>query len=855
LISGIGNGMLMRSTKKGSPPSGISGRAMFCPWQDTIMSNTSRVRSQPASTARSNGNIHVKAALTLLKLGFWAHLIHPGTKRPIGRAWGATRWDEAKIRETAERYPDAGVGVALGPDRAPRGGCLIDLEGDGDQAVDSLARFLGGEVPDTPEWIATRGNHTLFTADLTRLQKALIGAGAEEGTDEKGKGAWHLAELTRLEIRCGGYKADGKTVKQVQSVTPPTAGTDGTPRAWTVQPSTTVQPLPEASYAFLERLAAERTPKVQAPAGKGKGRAARRPGESYVMAALRDECDAVASEPEKNRNNRLNLAAYNLGQLVGAKALVRSEVETALTAAARQAGLAERETVATIKSGLDAGEAKPRDLSGIGTRSGNYGVPPSSNGDGRHQAEADPLNLTEWGNAKRLVAAHGTRLRYCKPLNQWFDWDGCRWCPDQSGAIWRWAKDTVRRLGHEAANTENDQRRQATLRWALKSEEKKVIAAMIELAWSEPGIAILPETLDRDPWMLNTPTGTIDLKTGKVRPHRQEDLISKITGVPFDPDAGCPRWEKVLLEIFAGDRDMVAYVKRALGYSLTGFIGEHALFLCYGTGRNGKNTVLDTVHTILGDYATIINPRVLLAAGKNDHPAAIADLMGRRFVPTDEVDEGEELAESLVKRLTGNKTLKGRFMRQNPFEFPALFKLWMLANCKPEIQGQDEGIWSRIRLIPFEVFFAAEKRIKGLADILVAEEGPGILRWLVDGCLKWQRIGLAEPEKILDAIKSYRNEQDVIGDFIDQCCVCHLTHPTLRDQARVKAGDLYGRYVDWCKENGEKKVLTNRRFSSKVTSRGYKLGPSNGVHYRYGITLKTVKPEACNDETDEDRPY
>jgi hypothetical protein len=323
----------------------------------------------------------VKAALALLKLGFWAHLIHPGTKRPIGKAWGAKRWDQAKIEDTAARHPDAGVGVALGPGRAPDGRCLIDLEGDGEQAADSLATFLGGEVPDTPSWDSTRGGHAFFVADEARLQKGLIGAGAKEGTDEKGKGAWHLAELPGLEIRCGGFKADGKTVKQVQSVVPPTPGTDGNPRRWTVQPSTAVEPLPEASYAFLERLAAEKAPKAEAPAGNRTRDGVGRPGDSYALAALRDECDAVATEPEKNRNNRLNTAAFNLGQFVGAKALIRSDVESALAAAARDAGLGERETAATIKSGLDAGEAQPRDLSGIG----RYGALPSQNGDDADQ--------------------------------------------------------------------------------------------------------------------------------------------------------------------------------------------------------------------------------------------------------------------------------------------------------------------------------------------------------------------------------------------------------------------------------------------------------------------------------------
>jgi putative DNA primase/helicase len=488
-------------------------------------------------------------------------------------------------------------------------------------------------------------------------------------------------------------------------------------------------------------------------------------------------------------------------------------------------------------------------------RSGSGGAKFSANGAGHHPASPDPLNLTDWGNARRLIAAHGHRLRYCKPLGQWYEWDGTRWSPDQTGAIWRWAKDTVRQLGREAADTADDQRRQATLKWALKSEEKKVMGSMIELAWSEPGVSILPDAFDCDPWVLNTPAGTVNLKTGRLEPHRQTDLISKITSVPFGPDAKCPKWEKTLGEIFAGDDAMVAYVQRALGYSLTGFIGEHALFLCYGTGRNGKNTVLDTVATILSDYATVANPRTFLTVGQNDHLAMIADLMGRRFVPTDEVEEGEQLAESMVKRLTGNKTLKARFMHKNPFEFTVLFKVWMLANCKPEIQGQDEGIWSRIRLIPFEVYFPPEKRTKGLSDILIKEEGPGILKWLVDGCLEWQRIGLAEPEKVLNAVKEYRSEQNVLMDFIGQCADSFLDNEALREVAKEKTSNLYERYVAWCKENGEKKVLTSRKFGLKLTPLGYKPHENNGASYRLGLRLKSKPEPFVARATPDEKPY
>lgn len=836
-------------------------------------------------------------ALTLNGYDYWSHLIHPNPpewkpgdksqKRPIGKDWGKDRWDDYRLRSTFKRYPRAGVGIALGPGRAPGGGWLIDLEGDGPEASDSLITLLGGEIPDTPSWGSFRGGHWLFFALGDVLLDCLAAAGAKEGTGIKA-GVWKLPELPGLEFRIGGRKPDG-TVKQVQSVCPPTIGDDGKPRAWNVLPNVPLATLPEAAYAFLESIAERKAIQGEAAGpdangeapnghaangdgfptstargkGKLKARATARDDaiSAYAAKALADECDAVEHEPEGNRNARLNEAAFCVGQIVGAKALMRSEVEPALLDAALKSGLERGESVATIRSGLDAGILQPRDLSHVGngrqyppSRGGSdNGAGGGGGGNGQPQAGVDPLNLTEWGNAKRLVAAHGKRLRYCKPLGLWLEWDGTRWRPDQTGAIWRWAKETVRALGHEAANTADDKHRRAVLLWALKSEEKKVMGAMIELAWSEPGISIMPDELDREPWLLNTPTGTIDLKTGELRPHRQEDLITKITSVPFDPKADCPKWKKTLREIFADDDAMVAYVQRALGYSLTGVIREHALFLCHGTGRNGKNTVLDTVATILSDYATIANPRTFLTAGQNDHLAMVADLMGRRFVPTDEVDEGEQLAESMVKRLTGNKMLKARFMHKNPFEFPVLFKVWMLANSKPEIQGQDEGIWSRIRLIPFEVYFPPEKRIKGLGDILLAKEGPGILKWLVDGCLEWQRIGLAEPDKVLNAVKEYRSEQNVLMDFLGQCVKSYLDNETLREQAKEKFGILYGRYVSWCKDNGEKKILTSRKFGLKLTPLGYKPHESNGVSYRLGLNLKDNDNKPSGDSTDEDK--
>jgi hypothetical protein len=356
--------------------------------------------------SKGDGNVLV-AAIALRMRGFWVHLIHPGDKRPIGNGWGLTRWDEDKLRETAQRYPAAGVGIALGPIRAPGGGWLVDLEIDGQEGEGSLGTFLGGPCPETPIWRSARGDHTLFVVDGHRLQKLLIAAGAEEGKDERGKGSWHLAELPGLELRTGGYKSNG-AVKQVQSVVPPTVGTDGQPRKWRVRPTVLVADLPEAAYTFLEAIAGQKVAvngngKLKADPAKPKLKV---PGKqdavsAYAARALEEECRAVKDEPEGGRNKRLNVAAFNLGQFVGARALLRSEVEKSLTEVAKRAGLGETETRNTIRSGLDAGEKEPRDLSDVGTR----GYRPSSNGHGHHHENGSTGGEIE-DNRPEILISH-----------------------------------------------------------------------------------------------------------------------------------------------------------------------------------------------------------------------------------------------------------------------------------------------------------------------------------------------------------------------------------------------------------------------------------------------------------------
>ncbi len=465
------------------------------------------------------------------------------------------------------------------------------------------------------------------------------------------------------------------------------------------------------------------------------------------------------------------------------------------------------------------------------------------------QPEDDgPPKLSELGNARRLVKSHGDKIRFCYPRGKWMCWDSRRWTSDENGALWRYAKQIPKGLLVEASESYDYDQRESLVAWALKSEQKRVIDAALRLAWSEPGIGVMPDDFDTDPWLLNTPSGVVDLLSKEIRPQKPEDLLSKMTAKPYDPNHDCPRWHAVLNDVFGGDAELIAYFQRAAGYALTGDISEHAMFLCYGTGRNGKNTVLDTIRDVIGDYASVSDPKIFLTAGQGDHPTGLADLVGRRLIVTSEVDTGQQLAEGLVKRLTGDRTIKARFMHHDWFEFRMAAKIWMLANSKPEIQGQDEGIWSRIRIIPFDVFIPPDKRIKGLSEILVQEEGPGILAWLVDGCSEWHRIGLCEPKAVTDATRSYRSEQDVLGDFIQSCCIDRHGDLEIRDKYKVEANRLYSSYAEWCKQMGERNVLTARKFFHELTGRGFPSHRSNGSQYRLGLILKEGTPEEVSEE-------
>jgi len=449
-------------------------------------------------------------------------------------------------------------------------------------------------------------------------------------------------------------------------------------------------------------------------------------------------------------------------------------------------------------------------------------------------ATAGGENLTDLGNARRLVRAFGDRLRYCPARRLWLVWNKKRWKPDGTLRVMRLAKATVREMYAEAARITADTARLALTGHARNSESEARLRAMVTLARSEPGIPVTPDDLDRDPWLFNVRNGTLNLRTGNLRPHRREDLITKIAPVAFDPTATCPRWDKFLSQIFACDEKLIAFLKKAVGYSLTGTARERVILFLYGIGANGKTTLIETLRGVFGDYGMTTAVETLLVKRWGGIPNDLARLKGARFVSTSEADQAARLAEALVKTLTGRDCISARFLYGEFFDFRPTFVLWVATNHRPIIRGTDEGIWDRIRLVPFSVRVPNAKQDKKLLEKLCAERA-GILRWAVEGCLAWQREGLGVPPAVEQATALYRTKSDVLGPFLTECCVIERT-------ARVKFNDLYAAYLAWTGEDEEGLPLPRGTFAHHLTKLGYlpEKG-AQGARIRCGIRLRTTK--------------
>jgi putative DNA primase/helicase len=444
---------------------------------------------------------------------------------------------------------------------------------------------------------------------------------------------------------------------------------------------------------------------------------------------------------------------------------------------------------------------------------------------------SDGENLTDLGNARRLVTQHGNRIRYCHNSDRWYRYTGKRWRPDLNGAVERLAKKTVGSLSDLADKVEDGKSRNALTKWARTSESRSRITAMIDLARSEPGIPVDPAALDSDPWLLNFKNGTLDLRSGKLSDHDTADLCTKMVPYDFDPNAKCPLFKEFLRRIFNNNVALQQFVQRAFGYALTGSTREQVFFVFWGSGANGKSTLLEVIRAGLGDYAIAADASLLMSKTHDGIRNDVARLAGSRLVSTGETESGRFLAEALVKQLTGGDKITARFLYQEFFEFDSQFKLFLATNHKPIIRGVDNAIWRRIRLVPFQVTIPPEEQDKSLPQKL-RRELPGILTWLVRGCLKWQDYGLDQPDEVLSATQAYRVEMDVIGGFLKDKCV-------ERSDLRETATTLYSSYKSWCEANGER-ALTQQRFGIALTDRGFARTRTRRARFWIGLKCADV---------------
>lgn len=428
--------------------------------------------------------------------------------------------------------------------------------------------------------------------------------------------------------------------------------------------------------------------------------------------------------------------------------------------------------------------------------------------------------VSEDSAAQQFIELHGDMLRFCHSRGRWLHWNGTYWAVNDTSLAYHWARELARRL---AENVDKHSR--------VKIGSTAFASGVEKFSRCDPAVAVTNDYWDRDPWLLGTPKGTVDLRTGELRSADQHDGISKITLVTPD-DSGCPLWIKFLKEATGDDADLIRFLQQWAGYSLTGITSEHALVFVYGPGGNGKSVFLNLLTRILNDYAVTAAMETFVAASGDRHPTDLAMLAGARLVTSSETEEGRAWAEMRIKQLTGGDPVSARFMRQDFFTFVPNFKLIVIGNHKPVLNNVDDAAKRRINIVPF--IRKPPTPDRELEAKLIAE-APGILRWMIDGCLDWQRHGLIRPKVVVDATQEYFSDQDAFSHWLEEACVCKPgTSETSEGSSR-----LFKSWGDYAKAAGVKPG-TKTTFKDNLTAAGFRSYKGKTGREFFGISLRSV---------------
>jgi putative DNA primase/helicase len=699
-------------------------------------------------------------------------------KHPMLKAWQReATLDLTRLKEWWTKWPNANIGMAL-----QVGQCVLDVD-DGKGGPDTLATLEAdfGALPRTREVSTGGGGRHIYLAGDLRNTAGQLGP----GLDTRGSGGYVVGPGSmHVSGRAYAWDANGDPSEVTLSPVP----------GWLVGLLTPDEAHVAGASAPVEGIAAK----------------------AFAWAIRR----AKAGRPRNETGFALGCQLRDNGVLLAdAEPLMRQF-------AAEVGGLGDHpyavdEALHSLRQAYSKPAREPWPEP-VEVRVGRpVGVP-----------RLEPRAFTDLGNAERFADDHGGQVLYVHPWGQWLLWDGKVWGHDVDGGVIRRAKETVRRIWDEAIRLDDSRQKEAAAKHALKSESAGKVEAMLQLGRCEQAIVAAPDDLDADPWVLNCKNGILDLHTGVLGAHNPEQLCTRQVEAEYLPEALCPRWDAFLARVVPPD--IADFLQRAVGYSLTGSTQEQCLFVNWGTGANGKTVMMETLSTLWGSYGEQAEAKSFVERKTEQISNDLARLKGARLVVATETEQGARLAEALVKSVTGGDRITARFLRQEFFTFTPIFKLFLSTNSKPTIRGTDNGIWRRIRLIPWEVTIPLEERDQGLT-LALRDELPGILAWAVRGCLEWQKGGLNPPSRVIQATDDYRDEMDSLGGFLaDEC-------ERIRGWS-VPMRDLFREYTKWA-ESEHERPMGQKNFSMSLQERGFKIAREGHNNVRSVAGLK-LRPDA-----------
>jgi putative DNA primase/helicase len=705
------------------------------------------------------------AALECCKRG-WAVFPLVGKQPRIAwKSWQDRVPSEDQVRAWWAQWPDAGLGIVLG-----RVSGVVRLDADGD-AASTRAYELG--VANTPTFSTPNHGTGWLLAYEEGLETEVLWRG----------------EAAHQELRLmsnGSY-----------TVIPPSQHPNGGFYEWAIPPDALPAPVPNPLAALLRSLRA-----------------------SKLLVDLEKELKPSVEQPDRG---------LLLEALSNLPAQYASDYDTWVQVgmALHSAGVDLLPAWDTWSQGCPT-KYKPGECERVwASFQSNGGLTGRSLIHWARQSGWNPpreLPQTDVGNARRFAKRHEDTMRHCHPWSKWLVWDGKRWAQDVAGTAINNAVLTAEALVQDAlaayaaaasANGDDASALSATARakrmyaFAMASQNINRVMAALELAASF--LPVAPSLFDQDPYILCCENGTVDLRTGTLREHRKEDWCTKLCPTELLPQS-CPRFLQFLSEVFRNDAT-VSWLQKLFGYCLTGATTEHILPIFHGSGANGKSTLLSAVFAVLGeDYAGKAPKDLLLAQHHPTHPTLLASLFGKRLVAAVETGDGNRLDETTVKELTGNDRIACRRMYEDYWEFQPTHKIVLATNHRPEIRGTDHAVWRRIRLVPFTVVFDEASQDRDLLSKLTAE-APGILAWMLEGCLRWQSEGLGEAELVSAATRVYRSEQDRLTEFVEM-------HYERVEGGRAKIADVMAKYSLWCVQSKEVK-LSGQAFGRAMQDRGF----------------------------------